>query len=278
MEFESASHAYDTICRGFYIESPVNGDPIPMISNHHRDGVIAVIYSAKADAEEAATRLSESYEQEVVVKPINGLWDSLIGFARRGIAGIMLNEEHPVFFLNRLRDMNRSLPSLARIEVRRQEAGTLNVNIEDELHFGVRGTVRVNEPEILPWHNFRALDAMSVRWMLGDKPLPESILPFTFLAGEDTLVLFPNGATLLGPYVSDMGAVPVFSAEDWAVFFGLTNGVLKYEGENAVPREDIACKPIKGNFTDFLDRVYGDHGPFVDIGLNPTCHRFRQGS
>lgn len=277
MEITSAQHAHDVLCRGFYIESPVNGDPIPMISNHHRDGVIAVIYSAKRDAEEAAARLSESYQQEVVVKPINALWDSLIGFARRGIAGIMLDEEHPVFFLNRLRDLNRSLPTLARVEVRRKEAETLNVNIEDELYFGVRGTVRVNKPEILPWHNYCALDAMSVRWMLRDKPLPESILPFTLLAGEDDYVLFQNGATLLGPYVSDMGAVPVFSSEVWAEFFGLTNGVLKYEGEIAVPKEDIACKPIKGNFTDFLDRVYEDHGPFVDIGLNPTCHRFRQG-
>jgi len=71
MEFESASHAYDTICRGFYIESPLNGDPIPMVSNHHKEGVIAVIYSTKDEAVQAAENASQSYKQDAVVKPVN---------------------------------------------------------------------------------------------------------------------------------------------------------------------------------------------------------------
>lgn len=286
--FGSAREAYDALSRGFYVESEENGDPFPMVSDYHREGVIVIVHSSRARADELAAQLSDAYEQKGKVKAISSLWDTVTQLARRGIAGLMLDGYHPIFFMNRLSDMNRALPTVGRLGLRQSQEAIGPTLLEDFLYFGVRGPTKVEESSLVPWHNFRALDAMSVRWMLHERPLPESLLPYTILSGSqitdedpadvsNRLVLFHDGATLLGPYVSDMGAVPVFSAHEWADFFGLCHGILEDRGEGCVPTGDIDVQPIKGNFTDFLDAIYAQHSVFVDIGLNPTCHRFRQG-
>src|SRR5262245_48335167 len=46
----------------------------------------------------------------------------------------------------------------------------------------------------------RGLDRVSVRWMLGDQPLPEDVDPWTLGDGPPGSLAYPNGATLLGPY------------------------------------------------------------------------------
>lgn len=286
--FGSAREAYDALSRGFYIESEDNGDPFPMVSDYHREGVIVIVHSSRAKADDLALQLSEAYNQKGKVKAISSLWDTVIELARRGIAGLMLDGYHPVFFTNRLSDMNRALPTVGSLGVRQESEVVGPALFEGLLYFGVRGPTKVEETSLVPWHNFRALDAMSVRWMLGDNPLPETLLPYTILSGEPTtevnpsdlgnrIVLFRNGATLLGPYVSEMGAVPIFSSQVWAEFFGLCDGFLENKDGKCVPIGDLSVQPVKRKFTDFLDAIYAQHSIFVDIGLNPTCHRFRQG-
>lgn len=277
MKFDSVDAAHEALSKGFFLESAANGDPIPKLSNFHREGVIAAIYSDRALAEVSKEELSKCYNQEINVRRISGLWDTLIELARCGVVGIMLNEKHPVFFKNRLSDMDRSLPTVACIQLREDKTETFNSAIEAHFHFGVRGKIRVNEQELLPWKNFRAIDAMSIRWMLKDSPLPESVEPYTFLGSEKSPLVAQNGATLLGPYVYDMGAVPIFSGKCWAEYYGLTNGLLEYHDDELVPTSDIECCPIEGDFLDFLDWIHNYGDPFMDIGLNPTSHRFRQG-
>lgn len=275
MTYESADQAFEALRRGFYLESAEKGEPIPLLSDHHTEGVIAPIYSSRERADQTATRLAAEYDQAINVKPVTGHWDTLLKLARHGIAGVMLDEKHPVFFHNRLRDMNRSLPTLGSIRVQEGEHQQLLSEGMRELYFGTRGKLEVNKHELLQWRNYRAMDAMSVRWMLGDNPLPESIEAYTYLDEHENPLVAQNGATLLGPYVSDSGAVPVFSYKGVAEYYGLKNGLLRLDPEDgAVPTSNLQC--VRVDLMKFLNSA-PDFGVFMDVGLNPTCHRFRQG-
>jgi hypothetical protein len=283
----STAEAYKALCRGFYIESQENGDPFPVISDFHREGVVVLVHSSRSKANELAQELSEAYGQKGVVRPISSLWDTVTHLARRGVAGVMLDDKHPVFFMNRLSDVNRSLPTVCRIlsvsDTRMGESFS-----SDSIFFGVRGPLKVEEASLLPWQNFRAMDAMSVRWMLSDRPLPESPDLHTILSGIEEpktdcsdllsrLVLFHNGATLLGPYTAPMGAVPVFSSKQWAEFFGVYNGFMEFRENAYLPNGQFSVQPVRGDFIDFLNAIHARHSVLVDVGLNPACHRFRQG-
>lgn len=287
--FATAKDAYEALSRGFYIESEENGDPLPMISNFHRDGVVVVISSSRERANDLAEELSEAYQQKATVRAISSLFDTVVQLARRGIAGLLLDGDHPIYFMNRLSEMNRSLPTVGAIGLRKlNDDLPERLNFRDYLHFGVRGELNLEHISLVRWHNFRALDAMSVKWILGERPLPETLLPYTIRSDAQVaevvetgcpgvLTLFHDGATLLGPYVSDMGAVPIFSGEVWATFYGQIHHFLENHGGGWVPSDNHSVQPIKGELVNFLNEIYADHSSVVDIGLNPCCHRFRQG-
>jgi hypothetical protein len=75
-----------------------------------------------------------------------------------------------------------------------------------------------------------------------------------------------------------MGAIPVFSGRIWAEYFAQLHGVLgEPDGGAESDRlgDGLVLKNIK--LLEFLESVAAKDWPFVDIGLNPLCHRFRQG-
>jgi hypothetical protein len=183
----------------------------------------------------------------------------------------MLDESHPVHFFNRTAEPDRQLPSLARL---RSEDGE-----EGEVYFGPSGLIEIDEEPLVRWADYSRLDRMSVRWMLGVNPLPESFKPWTIDRGDAGDSGFTVRETLLGPYISDLGAVVVFGSEQWAEYFGLTYGILEQREGEVIPvsKEGYQVRPVEGGIIGFLDEVYSRHGPCVDIGLNPRCHRFRQG-
>jgi hypothetical protein len=80
----------------------------------------------------------------------------------------------------------------------------------------------------------------------------------------------------LGKYVSDVGAIPVFSQKQWGRYFAQVNWIVEsVQGDNVKLSGDYSVARV--DLFELLERVYAKHGPFVDIGLNPLCHRFRQG-
>lgn len=134
------------------------------------------------------------------------------------------------------------------------------------------------------WVDYEKFDKASNRYMLRGQPLPESIDTHTINDSIHEYVIFRNGATFLGPYISDIGAVPIFSGIRWASYFAQQSGLLITpfdSGLEGMAAEDIELSDgfriEKISLLDLLKKVQDDHGPFVDIGLNPLSQRFRQG-
>jgi hypothetical protein len=161
----------------------------------------------------------------------------------------------------------------------------------NDLHgffFGRMGIINTVPGKTVKWLDYEKLDKTSNRYVLAGNPLPEPIEAHTFTGatqyriitseGEEPVVdmLFSNGASFLGPYISDIGAVPVFSQKNWAVYFAELNGILDSNRGGQIALVD-GYDIVPVDLFELLDRVYSQHGPFVDIGLNPLCHRFRQG-
>lgn len=84
--------------------------------------------------------------------------------------------------------------------------------------------------------------------------------------------IFPSGCTFLGPYVSEVGAIPIFSSYEFASAFAKLHGI---KVEDSLSNEEYSISQV--NLIDFLDSVYDEHNVFVDVGLNPTAHRSDQG-
>lgn len=268
---------YERLEASYYIRSVENKQPLPLVSPFHTEGVIVPVYGDLAAAQQKAVELTGSYGVQAEVSPVEPLWDAMRRFAILGFAGVMLDEVHRVHFLNRLSEMDRSLPSLARLIAwpeaeQKRDAG--DAGDECSLLFGPGGRLESEGAFTIPWDDFSRLDRTSVRWMLDQNPLPESFKPWTIGANNANYVVFPlgDGASLLGAYVSPVGATPIFSSEGWAAYFGERVGVLRVEQE-----EGYDVQPVQGTITAHLDRIYADHGPMVDVVLNPFCHRFRQG-
>ncbi len=269
---EDCNKLVDHLSRGYYARASATQDPLPCFSNFHLNGVVAVIFSKESTAASMATEAASAYEIDTEVARVTGLWDFFQECASCGYEGVVLDNYYPVTFFNRLTDMDRSTPTLMQMRF---------PDTTNDLYgffFGRIGVIKTKPGTTVKWINYEKLDKASIRYALHGGPLPEPIDAHVIIADNDCLHTFPNGASFLGPYVSDMGAIPVFSGRIWADYFAQLHGLLDESGESPESGrlgEGLVLKNVE--LLEFLEKVAGRDWPFVDIGLNPLCHRFRQG-
>jgi len=256
--------------RSYFIRSKTTHEPLPCISNFHVNGVVSPVFSDKEEANNFAVQVEQAYHEETEVTRVTGLWDFFRDCASCGYEGAILDMYYPVTFYNRLTDMDRRLPSLMWMRF------PDSVNDLYGFFFGRMGVAEMAPGSTVKWLDYERLDKASVNHALDGAPLPEGINAHTILDSHGNNVIFPNGATFLGPYVSDIGAVPVFSDRQWVIYFAAQHGLIdKYTSEDAELRDGYQI--VQTSLFELLDKVREANGPFLDIGLNPLCHRFRQG-
>lgn len=267
---EDCNKLMDRLSRGYYARASATHEPLPCFSNFHRDGVVAVIFSKEPAAASLAKDTASAYQVDTEVARVIGLWDFFQECASCGYEGVVLDNYYPVTFFNRLTDMDRSAPTLMWMRF---------PDSTNELYgffFGRMGVVKTEPGITVKWLNYEKFDKASNRYVLHGNPIPEPIEAHTITGELGVDVIFPNGASFLGPYVSDVGAIPIFSQKQWATYFAQVNGILESAQGDDVQLKD-AYEIARVDLFDLLERVHDQHGPFVDVGLNPLCHRFRQG-
>src|SRR5262245_53000943 len=87
--------------RSVYVQTTEDGTPLPVISDHHTEGVVVPVYGDRAAASRRLEELSSRYGRPARLQEMAPLWDTMRRFAQLGFAGMMLDEQHPVHFLNR---------------------------------------------------------------------------------------------------------------------------------------------------------------------------------
>jgi hypothetical protein len=279
---EDCKNLVDRLSRGYYVRNSSTYEPVACLSNFHLNGVVAVIHTEETAAASLAEDAASAYEIETEVARVTGLWDFSQECASCGFEGVVIDNYYPVTFFNRLTDMDRSTPSLMWMRF------PDSTNDLSGFFFGRRGVVKTEPGSTVKWLDYEKLDKASCQYVLHGDPLPEPIEAHAFrvesgdvvfAGGHETKVIdliVPNGASFLGPYVSDIGAVPVFSQKQWATYFAEVNGLLQSKRGDEVALAD-GYEIVRVDLFELLERTHEQHGPFVDIGLNPLCHRFRQG-
>lgn len=272
----------DILSRGYYPRDNSTHEPVPGFSNFHLDGVVALVFSEERGAALMARDAASAYEIETEVARMTGLWDFFQECASCGYEGVVLDNYYPVTFFNRLTDMDRSAPTLMWMRF------PDSTNDLGGFFFGRMGVINTESGTTVKWSSYEKMDKASIRYVLFGDPLPEPIEAYAFTWKPQGVkiargrkqpavdLIFNNGASFLGPYVTDIGAIPVFSQKKWAINFADINGILQSKRGDDVVIAD-GYEVLRVDLLELLDRVYAQHGPFVDIGLNPLCHRFRQG-
>ena len=260
------------LSRGYYARAATTHEPLPCFSNFHLNGVVGVIFSDESAAATMAEDAASAYEIDAEVSRVTGLWEFFAECAACGYEGVVLDNYYPVTFFNRLTDMDRRSPTLMWM---RFPDSTTELS---GFFFGRVGVVRTEPGTTVKWLDYEKFDKASNRYVLHGNPLPEPIDAHVITADSDDLYTFPDGASFLGPYVSDMGAIPVFSGRAWAEYFAWAHGIVE-EPEDKHGLVSLSNGLVLKNvrLLEFLESVAARDWPFVDIGLNPLCHRFRQG-
>lgn len=267
---EDCNKLVDRLPRGYYARDAATHEPLPCFSNFHVNGVVAVIFSEEPEAAAMAKDAASAYEIDTEVARVTGLWDFFQECASCGYEGVVLDNYYPVTFFNRLTDMDRSAPTLMWMRF------PDSTNDLYGFFFGRMGVIKTEPGTTVKWLDYEKLDKASNRYVLFGDPLPEPIEAHAITGPRGVDAIFPNGASFLGPYVSDIGAIPVFSQKQWATYFAHVNGILTSAKSDDVELAD-GYEIARVDLFELLERVHDQHGPFVDIGLNPLCHRFRQG-
>ena len=99
--------------KSFFIRDKITLEQIPCFSFFHTEGLACPIFSNREDCLRRCQEFESLYNQPLEVAPINGLWSFFNLCASSGCVGVMLDDEFPVRFFNRLSDMDRQFPTLA---------------------------------------------------------------------------------------------------------------------------------------------------------------------
>jgi hypothetical protein len=254
---------FQQIERSFYIQDVNSLTPVPLKSNFHFNGVTCPIYTDKASADEMSFRMFDAYNLEVESKNINAFWD-FVGFsARNGSDGLILNEQIPIYFYNRISDLDKSVPTVVGIKLHDSK---LSNNL---VFFGRNGLMNTKNGMLVEWSDLDRMDKLSVTFgldyeMVSEHPTRPCIIE---QKGVNDLI-FTNGATILGKYVADIGAIPIFSTHQYAMNFAKWNGI-------NIDGDEYRLKEI--NLVKKLEEIFSQHNSFCDIGLNPMFKRYDQG-
>lgn len=263
---------WDSLGRSYYIRNSETHEPLPFISNYHLDGVVIPLYTVADRAQQVARAMAETYEVDAEVVQIQGQWDFLLGCAMYGFAGTLLDDGNAIHYYNRLSDLDRSSPSLMYMRLTHKGAQSKG------FYFNIMGPTEIVPDTVIGWVDYNRFDKASNAHHLRGAPLPEDIDAHAIADAPGGLCTFPDGATFLGPYVSVNYAVPVFSGRIWAVYFARLHGLIPPNSDEETVRELNQRRFLdRVDLLEFLDEMESQYGRFVDIGLNPGCHRFRQG-
>ncbi len=259
----------DQITRGYYLRNVDTHEPTAFNSNFHLDGVVSTVFSERSLADETAIHAAAAHEIKVETVRITGLWDFFQECASCGFEGVLLDNYYPVTFYNRLTDMDRTIPTLMWMRF------PGSTNELKGFFFGRFGVVNPESGTTVKWGDYPKFDKASIRHVLFDNPLPEPIEAHVITDERVDELIFPMGASFLGPYVSDPGAIPVFSSKQWAEYFARITGLMIHKQGDFQLAEGYSI--VRVDLSKFLDQVFSNHGPFLDVGLNSLCHRYRQG-
>lgn len=210
--------------KAFYVRDAKTHEPFPATSNFHPNGLAVPVFARKVDAEQMRDHMAEAYERNAEVQPIQGLWDFLRECAQGGAEGAILDNYYPVTFFNRLTDMDRRLPTLMWMRF------PDSTNDIYGFFFGRTGVVDMTPGTAVKWTDFERFDRAADKFCLYGDVLPEIVDAHAIVDANGVSPVFLHGAQFLGPYVSDIGAVPVFSGHQWAQHFAYQHGIVNRDG------------------------------------------------
>jgi len=223
------------------------------ISIAHPDGLVAMLYSTQAAAEQAAADMFQPY-------PLGRLWEARI-LATRGYAGLLLDGQTPVFWAT----TSTSQPQPTHLAIPQGD---------DYLIVDGNGPTDLKRHHIQLWVDLPGFDRLSNEILLKQLPYytyqPDQPL-HEYLQAADALQLAPTTGALLTASDNYLEGVAFFTtafAAEW--FWEGYSVALTGEGETASQITTHADIPARlESLRDLPDEVA--------ILLNPGRHRFYQG-
>lgn len=254
--------------KSFFIRDKITLEQIPCFSFFHTEGLACPIFSNREDCLRRCKEFESLYNQPLEVAPINGLWSFFNLCASSGCVGVMLDDEFPVRFFNRLSDMDRQFPTLAFFRIPDAE------NLMNGVYFSKRGPLNFESGQTIKWNNFEKTDKKCAKYLLFNDPFPgNQFAAHTILTKEGLSIFFQDENTFLGPYISIDGAIPLFSDLKIAEMFSKSIGLWD---ENSPTKLRDYHEIASINLVQYLNDTANEY-PFVDFVLNPTYHRAFQG-
>lgn len=260
---EEFNSVLQLIERAIYVKDTNKLTPIPLCTTYHFKGVTCPIYSDKSMANEICDQMSDAYNLKLEIQNISAFWDFVKFSAKNGSDGLILNNKYPIFYFNRISDLDKSTPTIIAIKL----LGSKLTN--DLVFFGRNGYFKSKLGMMIEWSDIERMDKLSVEFALKGDMLPEyPVNPFMIQQSGVGDLMFQNGATILGKYVSDKGAIPIFSTYEHAHNFARSCGI---------DIESNEYNLVEVNLLEKLEEIYSRHSVFCDIGLNPEFNRYEQG-
>lgn len=228
-----------------------------LISPAHAEGLVTALYTTREAAEAAAARDPKG---QFVAQAVPDLWPVLRLLAEQGVAGLLLDEQLPLFWAAEQPDS--PAPTLLAVPTG-----------DDYLLLDESGPSARRWDEVVPWRNLAAFDRRSIRWLLGealpflgygpDQPLYE-YLP------ADVPQLVPDRGALLTEDPGLRETVALFSDAYAARWYWQANTGLRLA-------EDDPRLALHEDGVERLDDLAAELPPHVGLILNPARHRFYQG-
>lgn len=237
-----------------------SGGSLALISPFHAEGVVAPLYSTRERAEAGGARAARG---GFSAHPVPSLWQVISILAEQGFAGLLLDEEVPLFFVT-------EQPEAARPTHLAIPQGN------DFLIVGAAGPTALSRTEVQPWSDLAAFDRLSIRWLLGSR------LPFLDYSPTEPLVeylpdgdpqLVPETGMLLAADGAVREALALFSSSNAAEWYWESLTDARFTGEGKYPQQLAVHRDVVARLEAYAPLL----PPHAAIILNPGRHRFYQG-
>lgn len=242
-----------------YLVASGEGQALAMISQAHAEGLACPLYTSEAAAGDSVERHAPLPLQRLPAPP---LWPLSQLLAEQGFAGILVDEEVPLYFVTT--EAGSTLPT----HVALPDGETL-------IYLGPAGVEDLDPLSTVLWSRPEAFDRLSIRWLLG------AARPFGgYEAGMALFEYAPNGVArtipergmLLPADEQGVGSVALFS----------TAFAAEWYWEHVVEAPLTGAGPHARELQQHLDTVarleaIAATAPEAAIILNPGRHRFYQG-
>ena len=252
-----------------YVRSKISFYPMSHILLPIPDGLSVVVFEKQEDIDEYFELRGITDPENFDILPVSSFYDFMREVAALGFVGVWFFNNCPVLFGNYVSDIDFDIPTFAYTY--------------DEQFIGASG--KINTPlHYVPWKNYMRTDKMIRRFIKPINGLPfDPASPLFSICSKDAkqdnegsvkdaeqrrrICTFQDASPLHGPYVSDLGAVALFTDKDLALQYIQSN--------DRVDKSIYEIEQVDG-FISFLGTI----SPVtlsIDIGLNPGSERFMQG-